>query len=291
MSLNTLLAVIVGFALIAVSILMATDQPMAFYSLSSITIVLGGTLAALFISYEFKVAKAALSLIIQAFTTHRDSVVSLKRYIGRLVQWAYILQKGGLQGLENEIGRDIRAEDPFLAYGADLVITGYTGTEVRQILNSALQTQYQKNNVKAEALKKMGGDAPAFGMLGTLIGLVIMLGNMGANPAAIGPSMAIALITTFYGIILARLFFIPIAVKMAARYDATSYKNAMQIEGLVLLAERKSPRYIQDKINAFAEFQEQFSIDRDIKSSTLSSLMAAPQQPQTAQTPPSEQGQ
>lgn len=110
----------------------------------------------------------------------------------------------------------------------------------------------------------MGGDAPAFGMLGTLIGLVIMLGNMGGDPAAIGPSMAVALITTFYGIILARLVFIPLSTKLAARNDVSLFKNVLQMEGLVLLAERKSPRYIQDKINSFVDVQEQFSIDRDL---------------------------
>ena len=112
----------------------------------------------------------------------------------------------------------------------------------------------------------MGGDAPAFGMLGTLIGLIIMLSNMGGDPSAIGPSMAVALITTFYGIILARLIFIPLATKMSARNDVTMFKNNLQMEGLVLLAERKSPRYIQDKINSFVDLSEQFSIDRDLNS-------------------------
>lgn len=76
--------------------------------------------------------------------------------------------------------------------------------------------------------------------------------------------MAVALITTFYGIILARLVFIPLSTKLAARNDVSLFKNVLQMEGLVLLAERKSPRYIQDKINSFVDVQEQFSIDRDL---------------------------
>ena len=98
-----------------------------------------------------------------------------------------------------------------------------------------------------------------------------MLGKMGGDPSAIGPSMAVALITTFYGIILARIFFIPPATKMAARYDVTLFKNAMLKEGLVLLAERKSPRYIQDKINSFADASEQFLIDRDMNNASSQS--------------------
>lgn len=114
---------------------------------------------------------------------------------------------------------------------------------------------------------KMGGDSPAFGMLGTLIGLVIMLGNMSSDPSAIGPSMAVALITTFYGIILARIFFIPAATKVIARNNVSMFKYNLQMEGLVLLAERKSPRYIQDKINSFVDINDQFLIDRDMNSS------------------------
>ena len=115
-----------------------------------------------------------------------------------------------------------------------------------------------------DVLMKLGGDAPAFGMLGTLIGLIIMLGSMAGDPSAIGPSMAVALVTTFYGIILARIVFIPLATKAAARNDVTLFKNNLQMEGLVLLAERKSPRYIQDKINSFVDTREQFLIDRDM---------------------------
>ena len=99
-----------------------------------------------------------------------------------------------------------------------------------------------------------------------LIGLIIMLSSMGGDPSAIGPSMAVALVTTFYGIILARLIFIPLATKMSMRNDVTMFKNNLQMEGLVLLAERKSPRYIQDKINSFVSLNEQFSIDRDLNS-------------------------
>ena len=91
-----------------------------------------------------------------------------------------------------------------------------------------------------------------------------MLGSMGTDPSAIGPSMAVALVTTFYGIILARIVMIPMATRLTFRNDATLFKENLQLEGLVLLAERKSPRYIQDKINSFVDINEQFLIDRDM---------------------------
>ena len=88
-------------------------------------------------------------------------------------------------------------------------------------------------------------------------------------PASIGPAMAVALVTTFYGVILARLVCIPLATKMNARYDRTELKNNIQLDGLVLLAERKSPRYIQDKLNSFVDVKDQFLIDRDLNRETI----------------------
>ena len=264
MSIGAIASFIAGFSLVLAAILTATDQPQAFIDIPSMFVVVGGTIAALFISYEPKHAINALRTMFGSFKKHPDSAKSLKDEVGRIVRLAYIVQKNGLQGLENEITDSLREEDPFLAAGADLVATGYTGAEIKQIMEHMLDSQAVRDAKATDALNKLGGDAPAFGMLGTLIGLVIMLSNMGGDPAAIGPSMAVALITTFYGIILARLIFIPLGTKVAARNDVTMFKNTLQMEGLILLAERKSPRYIQDKVNSFVDVREQFSIDRDL---------------------------
>ena len=264
MSMGSLIAFIAGFVVVIGSIMSATDKPLAFIDIPSIIIVVGGTFVASFISYEAKNAVAGLKMALSTFRKHKDSENSLKDEVGRIVRWAYIIQKNGLQGLENEVTDDLRNENAFLAYGADLVVTGYTGAEIKQILEHMLESQAERNKRMTDVLMKLGGDAPAFGMLGTLIGLIIMLGNMAGDPSAIGPSMAVALVTTFYGIILARIVFIPMATKAAARNDVTLFKNNLQMEGLVLLAERKSPRYIQDKINSFVDTREQFLIDRDM---------------------------
>ena len=199
-------------------------------------IVIGGTFVALFLSYETGLALKAIRLMGKAFGRHKDSEASLKDEVGRIVRWAYIIQKNGLQGLENEVTDDLRNENAFLAYGADLVVTGYTGAEIKQILEHMLESQAERNKRMTDVLMKLGGDAPAFGMLGTLIGLIIMLGNMAGDPSAIGPSMAVALVTTFYAIILARIVLIPFATKPAASNDVTLFTKHTQMEGLDLLA-------------------------------------------------------
>ena len=195
----------------------------------------------------------------------KDVPIPYKDEVGRFVRWAYITQKNGLQGLENDAMSTVGENDPFLKYGVELVISGYTGTEIREILKESAFSTYQRDGKPSEILTNIGAYAPAFGMAGTLIGLVVMLGNMGADPAAIGSGMAVALITTFYGVMSARLIYLPIGVKLGAKNDETLFRNLLVTESLVLLAERKSPRYIQDKLNAFLDPSQHFLIDRDMQ--------------------------
>ena len=115
MSLGTIFSFIAAIIVVLGSILSATDNPGVFVDVPSLIIVVGGTFVALFISYETKTAISALKLMGTTFLKHTDSDISLKDEIGRIVRWAYIIQKNGLQGLENEITDSLREENPFLA--------------------------------------------------------------------------------------------------------------------------------------------------------------------------------
>jgi chemotaxis protein MotA len=108
----------------------------------------------------------------------------------------------------------------------------------------------------------MGGACPAFGMVGTLIGLIIMLDKMGGDPAALGAGLAVALLTTLYGVLFARLIFLPAGAKIMQREQIVRFRNNMVAEGLVLLADRKSPRFIQDKMNSYLDPALHFNIDK-----------------------------
>ena len=266
-----IIAFVMGFVVVIGSIVSATDRPSMFIDIPSIIVVFGGTFVTLFISFELKTALAALKLVGQSFRRHKDSEMSLKDEVGRIVRWGYIIQKNGLQGLENEVTEQLREENPFLAYGADLVVTGYTGAEIKQILTYMMESEAERAKGPVDALKKMGGDAPAFGMMGTLIGLVIMLGSMGGDPSAI--ILKIHIVTEkfsqiSFGSHCSYWTTTCFLTKISARSDKTTFKENLEMEGLVLLAERKSPRYIQDKINSFVDVSEQFLIDRDLNNNT-----------------------
>jgi chemotaxis protein MotA len=107
----------------------------------------------------------------------------------------------------------------------------------------------------------MAEAAPAFGMIGTLVGLVIMLDNMGGDPGGLGKGLAVALLTTLYGVLFARIILLPAATKILQREQIIRFRNYLVAEGLALLADKKSPRYIQDKMNSFLDPSLHFNID------------------------------
>lgn len=263
MSVATLLGVFFGFGLFLWSVVISTDNYLIFVDTPSFVMVIGGTFASTFISYEPRYVLNALKVMRSIFFAPRIGRGVLTNEVGRVIRWGYIVQKSGLQGLEADAAK-VR-QDKFLGFAIDLVISGYTGAEVREILANTVETTYQRASVNAEILRNMAGTAPAFGMIGTLVGLVIMLDTMTADPSKIGPGMAVALITTLYGALLQRLVFLPTATKLQQREEIVRFRNYLVAEGLALLAERKSPRYIQDKMNSFLDPSIHFNIDRHMK--------------------------
>ncbi len=262
-SFGTIIGFLAGVGLFLESIFIATDNYVIFWSIPSFFMVVGGTIAAAFIAFESKYIYSSLRMAMSIIFAHREGQAILKQEVGRIIKWGYVVQKSGLQGLEIDADRTLKQE-PFTRFGVDLVITGYSGTEIRDILLNATESAYDRSLQNVEILKSMGNNAPAFGMLGTLVGLIIMLSNM-SDFSSIGPGMALALITTLYGVLTARLLFLPCASKIAQRENINRFKNILMTEGLAMLAERKSPRFIQDKMNAFLPTSDHFLIDRDMR--------------------------
>lgn len=264
MSIATLLGVIFGIGLFIGSIFIATDNYFIFVDTASFVMVIGGTFASTFISYEPRYVLNALRVMKSIFFAQKIGRGVLTNEVGRVIRWGYIMQKSGLPGLETDAVK-IRKQDRFLGFAIDLVLSGYNGQEIREIMANTVETTFQRTTVSADILKSMANTAPAFGMIGTLVGLVIMLDTMAADPSKIGPGMAVALITTLYGALLQRLIFLPTATKIQQREEIVRFRNYLVAEGLALLAERKSPRYIQDKMNSFLDPSIHFNIDTQMK--------------------------
>ena len=261
MSLTTVFGILGAFGLFLGAIVISTDNYMIFISGASFVMVVGGTLASTFISYEPRYVILSLKLIWRILFSPKVARNVLKNEVGRVIRWAYTVQKNGIPALEVESKKSVRG-DKFLQFGIDMVISGYTGDEVREIMTNTIETAFGRNTIQVEILKGMGAAAPAFGMIGTLIGLIIMLDNMGGDPAQLGAGLAVALLTTLYGVMFARLIFLPAATKILQREQIVRFRNYLVCEGLSLLADQKSPRYIQDKMNSYLDPSLHFNIDK-----------------------------
>lgn len=262
MSISTLIGVLVGFGLFLGAIALSTDNFIVFFSLPSLIIVLGGTLAAAFISFEARYVMSALRALGEIFRAPSMRRNMLNAEVGRVIRWGYLTQRGGVVALESEIKQD---DDPFLRFGLELLVTGYDGDDVLDILENSAYQAYQRRVVVSNILRSMGATAPAFGMIGTLVGLIVMLATLGDDPSMLGPGLAIALITTLYGVLSARLIFLPTAAKIAQREDLQRFRNHLMAVGLAMLADKRNPRYIQDRMNSFLDPDLHYDIDRQMK--------------------------
>jgi len=261
---TTVLGIVLGFGLFISSIVLKTANYSLFIDFASFIMVIGGTLAATFIAFEYRYVINALKVTVSIMFAHRIGRSILTSEVGRVIRWGYIVQKSGLPGLEAD-ATGVAKQDKFLKFAIDLVISGYTGQEIREILQNTVETTFQRSVINSTILRNMGNTAPAFGMIGTLVGLIIMLDSMGNDPTQLGPGMSVALITTLYGVLASRLVFLPAANKLQQREEIVQFRNYLVAEGMALLAERKSPRYIQDKMNSFLDPTIHFNIDRHLK--------------------------
>ena len=265
MSFNTFVAALVGFGLFFTAIALSTDNFMVFVSGAGFILVVGGTLAATFISYEFRYVIKAIGAIASTFAIDRMGRTRLNAEVGRVIRWAYLVKSEGIISLDAEVKKTPGWDGGFLRFGVELITTGYSGEEVKAILANVIESTFDRNMVSVSILRNMAVAAPAFGMVGTLIGLIIMLDKMGGDPGSLGVGLAIALVTTLYGIMLARLIFAPAANKIQQREEIFRFRNYMIVEGLGMLADEASPRKIQDHMNSYLDPTIRYDIDRQLR--------------------------
>ncbi len=249
-SLWTFLGIVFGVGLFVVAIINSTENYMIFVSLNSVIMVLGGTFAATMISYHAKyVMRSVLSLFGIFFPQHISSK-KLTQDALSVIEWSKINNKEGFKAVENIIETQ-KITDPIIQYSKDLISTGVKGSQLRLLIEDLIESIVERQMIDANILQTMAGFAPGFGMIGTLIGLIIMLDNMGGDIANVGPGLALALLTTLYGVIFAQLIFKPAAEKVRQTLEMVRYRNIILMESLVLLSEGKPSFEIQDQVNRF----------------------------------------
>ncbi|HRV09316.1 MAG TPA: MotA/TolQ/ExbB proton channel family protein [Acidobacteriota bacterium] len=241
MDLATVVGLIAGIIVISLAVLDG-DNPLIFVNLPSVLIVFGGTTATVLIRFPLERVLRTMQVIKHAFTFRLPSPWET---IEEIVNLSRKSRKDGLLSLE-----DYETEDPFLARGLILVVDGAEAESVENVLLTDIRYFRQRHKQGQDILLAVAESGPAFGMIGTLIGLVIMLNNM-SDVAKLGPAMAIAILTTLYGSVLANLFAIPLAKKLEVRSKEESLIRELILVGLVNIARGENPRMIETVLKAF----------------------------------------
>ncbi len=255
----TIFGIVLGFGLFLFAIVANTDNYFMFVSFSSFLMVIGGTLAAAMISFSGTYVMKSFKELAEVIVPQNINPITLYHDVALLIQWARIMQKGDIREFEKIIDKS-QIEDSFMKYASNLLLSDYDSNSLRDMLTDAIETRYERNMVQSHILKTMATYAPAFGMIGTLVGLIIMLDNLGANPDAIGKGMALALLTTLYGVLFSQLILKPGAEKTKEKQQILRYRDFMVMEGLIMLNERKSAIMVQDRLNSFLDPKYHFDI-------------------------------
>lgn len=243
MDIATLVGTVSGTVLVLIAIFLGGGVGM-FFNVPSIMITVGGMGAATLINYPLEKVMGVFAI---AKKTVFHKPISPQTEIARMVEYTRIARKDGLLALEAQLGS---VEDPFLAKGVQLVIDGVPQETVRDVLTIEMESLQERHNMGKGILESMGAAAPAFGMIGTLIGLVQMLRQL-EDPSQIGVGMSTALLTTFYGALMANLILLPLAGKLGARSKEEVLLKGIMIEGISAIQSGDNPRMVEDKLKAF----------------------------------------
>ena len=236
----------VGFIVIMLAILTAGGVTgfQAFLRLSAILIVVGGLITALLVNFNMTQLKNTRHVLAEAFKKEEMDVAELIALFERLSERS---RREGLLALENELEE---VEDPYIRKGILLAIDGIEPEIINDIMNAEIDAMEERHTRGRQIIEKAGEYAPAWGMLGTLVGLILMLQNLD-DPTTLGPSMAVALLTTFYGSLLANLVFLPMAGKLEAKTDEEIFHKQVIIEGVLGVQSGQNPRILKEKLTAF----------------------------------------
>jgi chemotaxis protein MotA len=217
---------------------------MDFYDAASIFIVIGGVIGSTVISYPLDTLKNLVKIIGNAFKAKK---IDLNKDVDMIIDIANVARREGILALEETINN---SDDPFLKKGIMLITDGSDPELVRSIMETELSFIKDRHGRGQAVLLQMSAYSPAFGMIGTLIGLINMLTTL-SDMDSLGPNMSVALVTTFYGCILANVVFTPLAKKLKAQSDEEYLRKELILEGILSIQDGENPRIIREKLNAF----------------------------------------
>ena len=247
MNIFSVIGLMIATAVLVAGLYMASDNMSMFLDYPSMFIVLGGTFAATAVSFQLDRIFQLVKIFMVHFTTGKK--IDYKFLIGEITGLSETVRKN--ESLEGKIGS---IKDPFLKEAIELVNDGVVSADhLLKILEDRAENLHYMNMEDANKIKTIGKFPPAFGMMGTTIGMIVLLANLGGEDALkmIGPAMGVCLITTLYGVIVANLVFVPIAEHLIEDSKNVNLKNQVNIEGVRHILKKSNPVVLIEELNSF----------------------------------------
>ncbi len=249
MDISTILGVGLAFGMIAFGIISNQSSLMTYYNLPSIFITIGGALASTIASHpkekSFKIIQVMMSTI-------KEPKVDNIGLVRTLVSFSEKARREGLLSLEENLSE---IDDPFMKKAVQLVIDGTDPDLLRSMMETEMDLIEEDIAAEKALMDSAGAFAPAYGMIGTLIGLIAMLKTLN-NPETLGPGMSVALITTLYGSVLSNSVFLPMGEKIGRRATKVLRQKQMILEGVLSIQAGENPRVLEEKLKSFLNIQE-----------------------------------
>ncbi|WP_147819881.1 motility protein A [Salidesulfovibrio onnuriiensis] len=255
MNIATIFGIIAGIVILCTATFFATDSVAVFINLPGLAIVLGGTVAATFICYPLKEVMRVFGLFMTAFTAEE---LPIANYIKVLVQISKEAASKGDDYLEKSLKK---IDNEFLRDGLQMLVDGYDKEELREIFDNRIQQYHAQETYAAGIYRTMAALSPAFGIIGTLIGLIAMMQGMGDDITRVGPGMATALTTTLYGVLFANLFYLPIANKVERRVEERTILMCVFRDGILHIKDKTPAAIITDKLKGYLPPRKWSSIE------------------------------
>ena len=243
MDIATIIGIVSGLGFIAGTILLGSSL-LLFWDTPSVVIVCGGTVAGLFVAFPLANVLGLIKVTMRLFMFKLEKPENI---VANLLEISNKARKGGLLSIESDIAN---TPDAYLASALQMTVDGVKTADIAAVMQKKMDLVKEANGTGAALYTSLAAFAPAFGMIGTLIGLVQMLANLD-DPASIGPSMAVAMITTFYGAIIANLFCTPMANKLKIRCGEEISNMNIIYEGVLSIREGEHPKLLEEKLNVY----------------------------------------
>ncbi len=244
MGLASLIGLLLALVMMAVSVVMGGGAFASFWDTASVLMVFGGTLGALMMCFSLKSVMNLPRVLKKVFF---NRPINQREIVDTMVSLAEVARKEGLLALESRL-QDVK--NPFIRMGLQMAVDGARPEVIEDVLKTDIEGVVLRHRDGKGMIDQVGRFGPAFGMIGTLMGLIIMLGNM-SDPSMIGSGMAVALITTLYGAVLSNAMFLPFSEKLAAISKNELIGREIILRGVMAIQSGENPRVIEQKLSTF----------------------------------------